>query len=767
MKIELLLSAATCALITAAASPVLAAEADSAAVSTAPEVEAVVVYGQGSSRQVQVINAKDLLQATPGSSPIKLVSKLPGVNFTSSDAYGAYEWSTRISIRGFNQNQLGFTLDGVPLGDMSYANHNGLHISRAIASEDLGKVELAQGSGSLNTASSSNLGGTLKFFSRDPSQTFGGALAGTFGSDSTFRGYGRIDTGVLATGGRAYLSYVNQKSDKWKGYGEQKQQQIDFKFVQPIGKATITGFVNHSERREDDYQDLSLEMIKRLGYRWDNFGRNSDYAKANTIADTALAGYIANGFQVSGDPAYCVSDPGNGINSYPAPVKCGDDAYFDASGLRNDTLWSLNGKAPITAALDVTGTVYGHTNKGQGTWWAPLNPSPNFGVAGATTSNSSMSERITEYNIDRKGLILGAGWAIGAHTIEAGVWYENNDYENARRYYALDRAANNRDPLKFQTGAFKTKWDYNFNTKTTQFSLADTWKVTDSFKINAGFKSLKIENTATLIGGYAPLVNSGKIEAKDKFLPQVGFLWNVVDNGEMFGGYAENMRAFVSSATVGPFATTQAGFNFVASTLKPETSKTVELGYRFHTDNFQGVIAVYDVKFDNRLIGSVTGSGVAGNPVVLANAGSVTTKGIEAAGTWTFIQDWSLFGSYAYNNSTFDANTVTPAATFATKGKTLPTCPRACSRRNWLLTIAHTTQRLASTTRTSATSLTPTTRKCRPIPWSTFRLATASRAKAGPRASRCKPMPQICSTRPMSQRSVRRAMAIAATAVRF
>ena len=44
----------------------------------------------------------------------------------------------RISIRGFNQNQLGFTLDGVPLGDMTYGNLNGLHVSRAVISENLG-----------------------------------------------------------------------------------------------------------------------------------------------------------------------------------------------------------------------------------------------------------------------------------------------------------------------------------------------------------------------------------------------------------------------------------------------------------------------------------------------------------------------------------------------------------------------------------------------------------------------------------------------------
>ena len=103
-----------------------------------------------------------------GTSALKAVDKLPGVTFQSADAFGAYEWSTRISIRGFNQNQLGFTLDGVPLGDMSYGNHNGLHISRAIISENVGRVEVAQGAGALAAASSSNLGGTIEFFSRAP-----------------------------------------------------------------------------------------------------------------------------------------------------------------------------------------------------------------------------------------------------------------------------------------------------------------------------------------------------------------------------------------------------------------------------------------------------------------------------------------------------------------------------------------------------------------------------------------------------------------------
>jgi iron complex outermembrane receptor protein len=112
------------------------------------EVTEVIVFGRGETRQVTQLTVSDLTQIAPGTSPIKAIEKLPGVNFQSADPFGAYEWSTRITIRGFNQTQLGYTLDGLPLGDMSYGNHNGLHISRAAMSENIGGVSLAQGADS-------------------------------------------------------------------------------------------------------------------------------------------------------------------------------------------------------------------------------------------------------------------------------------------------------------------------------------------------------------------------------------------------------------------------------------------------------------------------------------------------------------------------------------------------------------------------------------------------------------------------------------------
>ncbi|NJR14084.1 MAG: serine hydrolase [Phyllobacteriaceae bacterium] len=73
-------------------------------------------------RQVQAMSAEQIDLLPAGTSPLKAIEKLPGVNFQSADPYGTYEWSSRIVVRGFNQSQMGFTLDGVPLGEAQFSS---------------------------------------------------------------------------------------------------------------------------------------------------------------------------------------------------------------------------------------------------------------------------------------------------------------------------------------------------------------------------------------------------------------------------------------------------------------------------------------------------------------------------------------------------------------------------------------------------------------------------------------------------------------------
>ena len=210
----------TSSMISLKATPVephdIAAEAPDA------EPQDIVVLGRGQSRQVQTVSAKAMEKLTGGSSPLRSLGRLPGVNFDSSDARGTYEAATQLSIRGFLTDQMGFTLDGVPLGNMQYRNNNGLSINRALISENNGTATLSQGSGALGTASTSNIGGTVDFTSIDPTAKFGIDLEQSYGSANSWRTFARLNSGDLAGGGRLALSYAHDRQGKWRGWGKQE-----------------------------------------------------------------------------------------------------------------------------------------------------------------------------------------------------------------------------------------------------------------------------------------------------------------------------------------------------------------------------------------------------------------------------------------------------------------------------------------------------------------------------------------------------------------
>jgi iron complex outermembrane receptor protein len=660
---SLLASAAITALLPAAAlaqAPV-ANPGEPAAVEAADGDGAIVVYGFGETRQVQSIGKDDIALLTPGTSPLKAIQKLPGVNFQSADAFGAYEWSSRISLRGFNQNQLGFTLDGVPLGDMSYGNYNGLHVSRAIISENLGTVSVSQGAGNLATASTSNLGGTLTFTSRDPSKDLGIAASGTYGSNDTWRGFVRIDSGDLG-GIRGYLSYGYLNAGKWKGEGEQRQHQVNAKVVADVGEGKITAFLNWSDRRENDYQDMSAEMISRLGRDFDNLA--PDWKTAYQIAAIARnqQWLAANG---SAFPQSAAPFPQYGF-TFPSPITSLDDGYYDAAGLRRDWLGGVTFETPLTDQLSVKVQGYYHNNHGQGLWWTPYTDSP---------SGAPMAIRTTEYDMDRAGTIASLAWETGPNRLEVGGWYESNDFHQARRFYGLANtlAGSSRDSLKFQKNPFLTQWDFNYDTQTLQYYVMDKLDL-GQLTISGGWKGVRVENKATPIvsGGLA----SGDISSEDWFLPQLGLLYRINDNAEVFANYTENFRPFVSAATSGLFGISQASFNASAGNLKPETSKTIEGGLRYRTGMFQAALAGYYVDFNNRILAVQVGAPIEGKPSELQNVGSVRSYGFEASGTVTLMHGLSATASYAYNNSTYRDNVLSGVTTIPLKGKTVTDSPK-------------------------------------------------------------------------------------------
>ncbi|ABQ70963.1 TonB-dependent receptor [Rhizorhabdus wittichii RW1] len=605
----------------------------------------IVVFGKGETRQVQTVTAVDIAVATPGTSPLKVLEKLPGVSFQSANALGSNEWSSRISIRGFNQNQLGFTLDGVPLGDMSYHNFNGLHISRAIASENIGRTTLAQGSGALSTASSSNLGGTVQFFSKAPSPDFGLDGEVSYGSENAYRLFGRLETGDLGNGIMGYVSGSWLDAPKWKGQGKQEAWSINSKLVVPLGeRGQVAAFVNYSDFKDDDYMDMSLSLIRKYGWNWD-YIRN-DYPTAMAIATN-----LQNG-------VYCANYAG-----YSQQI-CGDDTYYDAYGLRKDFLAGANIDYELADAVTLKLTPYYHRHRGISTWFTPYTPTPG---------GSPMSVRGATYAINRGGATGSLSFTFGDHQLEIGGWYEYNRYRAGRPYFPL--AASNVASIgkrEWPKNPFASDYSYNFKIKTYQYFIQDTWNLTPELKMNYGFKGIR----NTVINEYNPANSpnrdtSGLLRAKDMFIPQIGVNYAVSRAFELFASYTENMRAF----TTEPFLTSRAGFLAVKDVIKPETSWTLEGGLRFHLRNFEGSIAGYHVKFDDRLLSVQPCAIIIGCPSILSNVGSVTTNGIEMAGTYRLTRALSLYGAYAYTDAQYDDD-ILSGVLYATKNKTVVNTPK-------------------------------------------------------------------------------------------
>jgi len=637
ITITTILGATLIAAGAAAQSPSPAAA--SAATGTAEDLQEIVIFSRGVARQQQSVSAEQIDYLPAGTSPLKAIEKMPGVNFQSADPFGAYEWSTRIVVRGFNQNQMGFTLDGIPLGDMSYGNHNGLHISRAVPSENVSRVVLSQGSGALGTASTSNLGGTIEFYSADPRQDMAARLDLTGGSNGTQRGFARLDSGELGAGGpRISLSVADATAEKWKGAGDQDQRMYNLKIVQPIGeKGSLTAYYNQSERAENDYQDLSFDIIRRRGWEWDNFA--PDWNSALRAAVSCAA------------------------SGYSNAIVC-DDAYWNAAGVREDKLGYLALSLPASEDLSFELKAYLHQNEGQGLWGTPYVPTPG---------GAPLTVRTTEYDIDRKGAIATARWTLGTHQLEAGVWVEANDFGQARRFYPEPSLTGPTQQFTdFLKGPLLTQWQYTFDTKTQQYHLQDSITVSDALRVNVGVKGMKVENTIATVTGPA---KAGTIDVSEAFLPQAGFAYRIIDGAEIFGQYARNARAFVSANTAGPFSTTAVGFQAIKDTLQPETSDTLELGLRFRADTIEGVVTAYRVSFDDRLLAIQQGPGIVGNPSVLANVGSVMTNGVEMAVNWRPLEHLSWFNSFAWNDSVFDNDYTTNGVVVPVKGKTVPDAP--------------------------------------------------------------------------------------------
>jgi iron complex outermembrane receptor protein len=613
------------------------------------EVDAVVIVGAGQTRSVSTLTPANLEVLPPGTSIQKALNFLPGVSAQSIDALGVNEQSLSLQVRGFNTTHLGYTLDGMPLGDGAYNNYNGLTISRALISENLGRADLATGIAGLGIASTSNLGGALIYTSSDPRQDFGVSASQTFGSEDAARTFLRLDTGDHG-GLSAYVSGQYSQQDLFVNqgaYNKSTGKQLNAKVVYRMGDvAAITAFADISRTNQADDAYLSKDMLSRLGWDWAGYAPNwQGYLDRASCSVASLA-------------SKCVTST--------APEKLADVTFTNGQILRNDQLYYLSGDFNVTPSIKLHTQVYHHGDKGAGN---------NFITGLSTQGTASTADdlpvqiRDTRYTIDRTGVVASLGWTVGVNHIQAGLWLEDNTSSAARYIWTNVTGPFSLAQFLDDNGTPDTaQWVQQTSWTTQQFYIQDTVTLLDdALSIDFGFKSTSAKSDAEAIRGIAKAAPpassqfaSGVLKAKDDFLPEVGARWRIAPGHEVFASYAENMAMFQGGFKLGPQSVSQAVWNAQGQYLKPETSKSFDVGYRYISGPLQISLAAYDVKFDNRLLQyNPCPTNQQQNPGCgnsFHNAGGVTSKGAEIGVLWKPLEWLNWYNSASYNKSTYDEN---------------------------------------------------------------------------------------------------------------
>ncbi|PZO89791.1 MAG: TonB-dependent receptor [Sphingomonas sanxanigenens] len=674
---------------------------------SADEAATVIVTGK-STRSATAIPQAEIQKILPGVSPLKAIQTLPGVLYITADPWGYNEQNAQIFIHGFAANQLGYTMDGLPLGDQSYGNYNGLSPQRAVISENVSRVIVATGAGDLATPSNSNLGGTVETFSSNPLEKFGAQVSQTFGSYDAQRTFVRIDSGTFGPGGNssAYVSAARQHARAWDFKGNQGGYQVNAKFVHDdkIGKLTL--YFDYNDMTQPN-EDATVFFKPSAGGTATPVQLYTPYTKPFFYPDfnTYRTSYL------------------NALGNSPAAQGSNYRNYY-SDAQRTDYLGYLRYDAHISDHINWSTTAYYHHNDGAGVVAGPLGQSITtaqayldpayatlptncrFGGNGngvrpaactalttaqaaaagaalvAATGGSGLITRTTEYRIDRGGVISALNIDLGDHKIELGGWFERNSTTQWRRWYAVDvnNPATSTPYIRPRDVAQPLFTQYQGEARINQLQLhiQDSWQVFDKLLLQAGFKTsaqwangwYPVQPRTGSLSGLAGGLPQGKINTLRWFLPAVGATYDVTEHEQLYFNIQKNLRQYQAylAGGGGPWFTgSQSAFDAFADQGKPESSWTYEGGLRSRRSfgngmSFEAQVNYYHVEFKNRLLaistnpGGIAGGAITGGTSVLVNVGDVKTDGVDAAFTFRVGRAFSLYNATSYNLSKYQSD---------------------------------------------------------------------------------------------------------------
>ena len=201
---------------------------------------------------------KEAMEKAPGASnAIDMLKYTPGMNVNSNDASGLS--GIDYTMRGMNSDQIGLSMDGIPINDSgNYAVYPNL-LGDA---ENLEQIFVTQGSSEADGPHIGSSGGNIGLVTKRPSKEFGGFVKQTLGSHNLSKTFARLETGEY-NGFSNWLSYSHTEAKKWRGEGRNYSDKFEMNSLYEDGNGNSSNLIMKYNRQDNsNYNTLSKAQFE-------------------------------------------------------------------------------------------------------------------------------------------------------------------------------------------------------------------------------------------------------------------------------------------------------------------------------------------------------------------------------------------------------------------------------------------------------------------------------------------------------------------------
>lgn len=613
---------------------------------------------QDTAKSVSAVSRDFIAKQSPSADPVQLISLLAGANVTSNDAGGLS--GSHISLRGLDQSQMGFTLEGFPLNDIgNYATY-----TQEIADpENLRTIQLAQGSADLDSPHISATGGVVDMYMIDPKDKLGGAFDVSYGAYGYHRGFLRVDTGKIGdTNIKAYFSGSYAGENMYRSSAEQHKLHAEMKVVNDWGGGNRVSLAVVGNRLYN-YLTKAPTMAN-----WNEYGRGVRYSTDpnntiyNSVYDSSAKDHGKSYYKLHQNPFTNVYLSGPSTFKLTDHITLTETPYF----------WFGSGNGGNAYYNDLSKLNYGGSSTG----------TIGGSLAGQTTG-SRLLYNPSNATTWRPGVVTKVTVKTGVNRLMLGYWFEYSRQKQQASYTGVNDDGSpwnlyaHAPNVTLDNGATYQYRDFLTQTRVHAAFIGDTLSLLHHrLTIDAGLKYVIATRQGTngLPGISTPRTTSKTYEEP---LPTASIRYKLNNQHQFFISGATNFRMPQNNTLYdsGTYSSITGYGNRANLNQKPEVSISEEAGYRYTGKLMMGSATYFHYNFTNRLFTQCLDA-TCYNTTSL-NAGGQETDGVDAEiGTRPIFYHLRPYVSFEYLNSRLTNNLRSGTDFLPTKGKIAPQAPK-------------------------------------------------------------------------------------------